>query len=582
MIRSALTSEVSRRAILAGSLGAAVLFAGPLRALAHAAPNPVFRHGVASGDPDATSVVLWTRLSSHDEAGPSPTEAIWELSDTPDFKIVTRKGTARTSASRDYTVKVLADGLTPGANIYYRFRVADVLSPVGRARTLPTGRLERLGIALVSCSNYAFGFFNAYDAIARDPSIDYVLHTGDYIYEYGGKDSWGEDVAQKLGRSHAPAHEIISIADYRERHAQYKTDAGARAMHAAHTLLACWDDHESANNPWTGGAQNHQPETEGAWPARRDASIQAYFEWMPVREPEWLENKGRSRMQFWRAYAFGDLAMLHTLETRHTARAEQIDYAQYASKITDAASAEAFKKDVIGAPGRRMLSTELERDLSAALATSVAAGQPWRIIASPMVIARLLVPDLVKLGALPDPRPALASAKTAADLAKLASNPEVSLAWRGLYNLPDYTDAWTGYPWARERLYELAAGVGARDLVFLSGDSHSFWANSLVDDALSPIGIEFGTAGVSSPGDFVESGFSPDKARELDEIYAKHIPEVRWTDNIHQGYVRMEFGRESGMATFIAVDTVLLPEYRTTVLRRFPFANVDGSLELKS
>jgi len=581
MIRRPWTSEVSRRALLAGSLGAAILFAGPIRTLARAAPDPVFRHGVASGDPDTSSVVLWTRLSPSEDAGAQPTEAVWELSESPDFHAVMRQGIARTSAARDFTVKVLADGLAPGAMVYYRFRVGDAISAVGRARTLPTGQVQRLGIALASCSNYAVGYFNAYDAIARDPAIDFVLHTGDYIYEYGGKDSWGQSIAEELGRVHAPAHEIVSLADYRERHAQYKTDAGARAMHANHTLLACWDDHESANNPWVGGAQNHQPDSEGHWRARRDASIQAYFEWMPVREPEWLAHKGRSRMQFWREYSFGDLAMLHTLETRHTARAEQIDYMPYATRITDAASAEAFKNDVIGASDRPMLSPELETDLATALKASVEAGQPWRIIASPMVIARLLVPDLVALGVLPDPRPVLASAKSPQELAALASKAEVSLAWRGMYNLPDYTDAWTGYPWARERLYDLAAKAGARDLVFLVGDSHSFWANSLVNDAREPVGIEFGTAGISSPGDFLESGFSPDKARELDAVYAEHIPEVRWTDNMHQGYVRVEFGRQEGVATFVSVDTVLQPEYRASLLRRFTFAPDNGSLSLR-
>ncbi len=199
---------------------------------------------------------------------------------------------------------------------------------------MPTGRLDRLGIALASCSNYAFGFFNAYDAIAKDPAIDFVLHTGDYIYEYG-QDSWGGEVSRLIGREHQPAHEIVSLADYRMRHAQYKSDSGSRAMHAAHSLLACWDDHESANNPWTDGAQNHQPETEGDWAQRRAASIQAYFEWMPVREPEWLEQKGRSRMQFWRGYSFGDLATLFTLETRHTARAKQIDYMEFAQSASE-------------------------------------------------------------------------------------------------------------------------------------------------------------------------------------------------------------------------------------------------------
>lgn len=568
-------AQVSRRALLAGIAGSAAFLAIP-SLLARPAPgNPTFRHGVASGDPDATSVVLWTRVGAE-----GAVEGTWELSRASDFAEVLKTGPFSTDAGRDHTVKVLAEGLEPGGIYYYRFRLGDALSPVGRARTLPQGRLDRLGIALASCSNYAFGYFNAYDAIARDAGVDFVLHTGDYIYEYGGKDGWGADVAHKIGRVQAPLHEIVTLADYRMRHAQYKTDAGSLAMHAVHTLLACWDDHESANNPWTGGADNHQPATEGDWSARCAASIQAYYEWMPVREPEWLEKKGRTQTQFWRQYSFGDLALLHTLETRHTARARQIDYLDHARTITDRASAEKFRKEVLGAPDRPILSAELEGDLETALSRSVAAGQPWRIIGCPMVIARVDVPDVVKLGIVPDPSAKLAAAKSKEELATLAADPAVALAWKGRYNLPDYTDAWGGYPWARERLYELSRRAGAGDLVFLSGDSHSFWANRLADQAGRPAGIEFGTAGISSPGDFVGSGFDDATARALDKAYADHIPEVAWTDNMHQGYVRIEFGRQQGFATFVSVDTVLSPQYRTMVVRRVPFARRGQEVQL--
>lgn len=569
-------STLTRRALLAGTAGTAAFLAMPISVKAQPVPaDATFRHGVASGDPDATSVVLWTRVSGMDKVA-----GTWELSVAADFAKVLRSGSFTTDADRDFTVKVLADGLAPGGHYFYRFRAGDAVSTIGRARTLPQGRLDRLGIALASCSNYAFGFFNAYDAIARDPGVDFVLHTGDYIYEYGGKDGWGAELSRKIGRVHDPLHEIVSLSDYRARHAQYKTDAGSRAMLANHTLLACWDDHESANNPWTGGAQNHQPETEGDWPSRRAASIRAYFEWMPVREPEWLAHKGRSRAQFWRAYDFGDLAMLHTLETRHTGRARQIEYADYADRIIDAASAGHFLKDVLGAPERPMLSVELEADLEAALSRSVKERQPWRIIGSPMVIARLDVPDVVGLGVLPDPRPRLAAAKSAEERAKLAADPAVAFAWKGLFNLPDYTDAWGGYPWARERLYALSRRAGAGDLVFLSGDSHSFWANRLSDSTGRPAGIEFGTAGITSPGDFVDSGFDDATARALDRAYTEHIPEVAWTDNMHQGYVRVEFGRDRGMATYVGVSTVLSLDYTAKILRQVPFERSGAGIRM--
>ncbi|TIX49844.1 alkaline phosphatase [Alteraurantiacibacter aquimixticola] len=555
---------VSRRATLAGMAGGAMLSALPLKA--HALPeNASFRHSVASGDPDHESVVIWTRITAE-----GPQEVRWQVARDLDFTDVLQQGTASTGPERDHTVKLLVAGLEPGATYYYRFILGDAVSPIGRARALPAGSLERLSIALVSCSNYAFGYFNAYDAIARDAEVDFVLHTGDYIYEYG-HDGWGDDVAQAIGRRHEPAHEIVSLADYRTRHAQYKTDYGSRAMHAAHTLLACWDDHESANNPWKGGAQNHQPDSEGDWEARRAASIQAYFEWMPVREPEWAGGPA-SRMQFWRSYSFGDLATLNTLETRHTARAEQIDYLEWSTRLTSPEEVARFKAEVLGEEGRAMLAPELEAELDASWRASIAAGQPWRLIGNPMPIAKTDVPDVVGLGIMPDPfaedAPFEGEALSAAQ----------ALGWKGKWNLPFYPDTWDGYPWAREKLYRLSREAGAGDLIFLTGDSHSFWANQLADDAGRPAGIELGTAGVSSPGDFVASGFGDALSRQLDTVFAQHVPEVVWTDNMHQGYVRLDLTREEGTASFITVDTVLTPQYRAAIGQRFTIRRENGAL----
>ncbi len=547
---------LTRRTTLAG------LSALPLLGAARAAPpasGAVFRHGVASGDPDATSIVLWTRITA---TGTVPVDC--ELARDASFRSIAWRGTASTGPDRDHTVKLVADGLEPGGRYFYRFKAAGEVSLTGRARTLPVGRVDRLGIAVASCSNYAFGYFNAYDAIARDPAVDYVLHTGDYIYEYGASE-WGADTARKIGRVHAPEHEIVSLADYRTRHAQYKTDAGSQAMLAAMPLLACWDDHESANNPWVGGAQNHQPDKEGDWAARRAASVQAYYEWMPVREPV----QGRTRMQFWRSYAFGDLATLSTLETRHTARALQVDYTPYHASIRSGADAEAMERDVLGAPNRPLISTEQEADLAAAWKQSKELGQPWRLIGNPMPIARTRVPDVVALGLIPDP----AGQTKALDAAK-------DLAWKGKWNLPFYPDTWDGYDWARERLYAQARAVGADDLVFLTGDSHSFWANQLFDGQGRAAGLELGTAGITSPGDFVESGFDKNTAARLDAAFADHNPEIVWTDNLHQGFVRLELGRTSGRATFVAVDTLTSTRYRTRAISQWQLARKEGVLGL--
>lgn len=567
-------ATLSRRALLAGmGGGAAWLWAAPL-ARASTGPgevsNPVFLHGVASGDPDATSVVLWTRVTA-----PADLAGEWEIAREPSFAEPLRRGTFQTGAERDHTVKVLAEGLEPGTRYYYRFHALGWTSPTGRTRTLPVGRLDRLGLALAACSNFAFGHFNAYDAIARDQAVDFVLHTGDYIYEYGGANGWGAQTARRIGRVHQPENETVTLDDYRQRHAQYKTDRGLQAMHRAHPLLACWDDHESANNPWTGGAQNHQPATEGDWNVRREASIRAYFEWMPVREP----SPGRSRMQFWRKYDFGDLAMLHTLETRHTARARQVDYAPHMSALLTPEGASAFRADVLGAPNRPILAAELEADLEAALSRSVHDGQAWRLIGNPMLIARTDVPDLAATGLLPDPMPALRAAPPG-ELARMVADPVTNLAWKGRFGLPASTDAWDGYPWARQRLYDLGRRAGAGDLVFLSGDSHSFWANALADDGGRPAGVELGTAGITSPGNAIASGFDRETAARIDAAYARHNREVLWTDDLHNGYVRLVLRRRDGTANFVAVNTVDVPDYAASTIREFRLVRRDGTIAL--
>lgn len=551
------TLKLTRRTTLAG-LSALTIASG-----ASSAPQAVsalFPHGIASGDPDATSIVLWTRIT----APASSIEIECELASDAGFRRIIWSGRCTTGPDCDFTVKVVADGLAPGGHYFYRFRALGETSPVGRTRTLPVGHLDRLGIALASCSNFAFGHFNAYDAIARDTAVDFVLHTGDYIYEYGA-DGWGGEAARKLGRVHQPAHEIVSLADYRTRHAQYKTDVGSQAMLAAKPLLACWDDHESANNPWVGGAQNHQPDKEGDWAARRAASIRAYFEWMPVREP----GVGRTRAQFWRNYAFGDLATLSTLETRHTARALQVDYTPYYTTITSRADAEAMERAAIGAPDRLLIAPEQEADLAAAWARSKELKQPWRLIGNPMPIARTRVPDVVALGLIPDP----ATQAKPLDAARL-------LAWKGKWNLPFYPDTWDGYEWARERFYTQARAVGADDLIFLTGDSHSFWANQLADAQGRSAGIELGTAGISSPGDFVDSGFDAATAGRLDTSLATHNPEILWTDNLHQGFVRLELTRTVGRATFIAVDNLATRKYRTVPISQWQMAHGSSGLEL--
>ena len=519
---------------------------------------PSFLHGVASGDPDQESVVIWTRMS-----GLTKSHSVsWQLALDSTFQRIISHGSETTNQYQDYTVKAVVAGLEPGKNYFYRFNCRGVTSPIGRTRTLPKGDIGSLGLALASCSNYAFGFFNGYDAIARDDAIDFVLHLGDYIYEYAAT-GWGAQTALTLNRAHNPINEIVSLQDYRERHAQYKADLDSQRMHAAKPLLLVWDDHESANNPWVGGAQNHQPIEEGRWTDRRDSAIRAYYEWMPIREPD----KGADRKAFWRSYQFGNLATLINLESRHTGRSEQIDYADHVYQITSKADAVAFQRDILGAPGRTMLSTDMESFLSRELERSKREGTAWRLIGNAIPMARTPVPNLAEMGITMPKEPGVVPGVSA------------DLVWKGKWGLPLYLDTWDGYPWAREQLYSLCAACGISDLLVLTGDSHSFWANTLTNGDGQNFGVEIGAAGVTSPGDFIEQGFDPSTAEQIDEAFATQIPDVRWTSNLYQGYVRLVITASGGTADYIAVSTVNTRQYRTSVVRQERIAREGQSLK---
>ena len=519
---------------------------------------PSFLHGVASGDPDQESVVIWTRMS-----GLTKSHSVsWQLALDSTFQRIISHGSETTNQYEDYTVKAVVAGLEPGKNYFYRFSCRGVTSPIGRTRTLPKGDIGSLGLALASCSNYAFGFFNGYDAIARDDTVDFVLHLGDYIYEYAAT-GWGAQTALALNRAHNPINEIVSLQDYRERHAQYKADPDSQRMHAAKPLLLVWDDHESANNPWVGGAQNHQPIEEGRWTDRRDSAIRAYYEWMPIREPD----KGADRKTFWRSYQFGNLATLINLESRHTGRSEQIDYADHVYQITSKADAVAFQRDILGAPGRTMLSTDMESFLSRELERSKREGTAWRLIGNAIPMARTPVPNLAEMGITMPKEPGVVPGVSA------------DLVWKGKWGLPLYLDTWDGYPWAREQLYSLCAACGISDLLVLTGDSHSFWANTLTNGDGQNFGVEIGAAGVTSPGDFIEQGFDPSTAEQIDEAFATQIPDVRWTSNLYQGYVRLVITASGGTADYIAVSTVNTRQYRTSVVRQERIAREGQSLK---
>ncbi|MCB1843146.1 MAG: alkaline phosphatase D family protein, partial [Halioglobus sp.] len=303
-----------------------------------------FLHGVASGDPLTDRVILWTRLTPR---GEGLVRVAWEVSTDESFSNIVASGSGTTSAEVDYTVKVDAEGLQPGSQYYYRFSSDDTVSPLGRTRTLPAGSAAAASFAVVSCSNYPAGFFNVYREVAQQ-ELDAVLHLGDYLYEYapGG---YASANAEAYGRVVQPPNELFSLADYRTRYAQYRTDEDLQAAHGRHPFITVWDDHEIANDAWRDGAENHDPATEGDYAARKMAAIQAWYEWQPVRPPTDVNEV------IYRRFQYADLLDLLMLDTRIIGRDEQFVYPDFVSGgMIDVAAARA----AFGDSNRSLLGEE--------------------------------------------------------------------------------------------------------------------------------------------------------------------------------------------------------------------------------
>lgn len=312
----------------------------------------VFLHGVASGDPLSDRVIIWSRVTPHDSS--EMIEVQWEISSDREFESILKYGKYTTSPDRDYTVKIDVDRLNPGTTYYYRFKALEQTSMVGRTKTASL-YADSLSFAVVSCSHYERGFFNAYGRIAEREDLDAVLHLGDYIYEYGAGSP-----ENTVGRFHEPDKEIITLQDYRTRYAQYRTDEDLIAVHANHPFITTWDDHEVANNSYKTGAQNHQ-EDEGSYEVRKAVARQVYYEWLPIREGDKL----------YREFSFGKLAEILMLDERLEGRSEQL------SSIED---------PMYQSPERSMLGkTQLEW-LKDNLSTSEAT---WKIIGNQVIFTDL-------------------------------------------------------------------------------------------------------------------------------------------------------------------------------------------------
>ncbi|WP_328668579.1 alkaline phosphatase D family protein [Streptomyces sp. NBC_00328] len=526
-----LNSRAPRRRTVVKAAAATAVLAAPLAAAlpARAAEAPAFLHGVASGDPLPDGILLWTRVTPDSQAIPGSglgpdTEVSWTVAKDKAFTTIVAKGSTIATAASDHTVKADIRGLQPATDYWFRFSAGGTDSPVARTRTTPAADASVAGLrfGVVSCANWEAGYFSAYRHLAARNDLDAWLHLGDYIYEYKS----GEyGTRGTVVRPHAPANEILTLADYRTRHGRYKTDPDLQALHHKAPVVAIWDDHEFADNSWSGGAVNHTEGAEGAWTDRQTAAKQAYFEWMPVRPA--IAGTTYRRLRF------GKLADLALLDLR-----------SFRSQQASTASGSVDDPD-------RTITGRAQLDwLKSGLKSS---DTTWRLVGNSVMISPFAVGSL--------------SADLLKPLAKLLGLPQEGIALN--------TDQWDGYTDDRRELLAHLRSNAIRNTVFLTGDIHMAWANDVPVDAgtypLSP----------SAATEFVVTSMTSDN---LDDIVK--VPEgvvsavaspviraanrhVHWVDTDRHGYGVLDITADRAQMDYYVLSDRTKPDATSSWARSY-------------
>ncbi|KAH6851054.1 PhoD-like phosphatase-domain-containing protein [Chaetomium sp. MPI-CAGE-AT-0009] len=513
-----------------------------------------FTHGVASGDPYADSVILWTRLAPTAEsvasdivpggvvpiydgsegAPPSTKAACVEFKIATDLALanVVDQGRAFTSSDVDYTVKFEASGLQPFTTYYYQFNVcdSDKVSPLGRTKTIPakTQKVDRnINLAVYSCSNYPEGYFNAYANPVHKDSVDYVLHLGDYIYEYKPDSSL-------KGRNPQPDREIYTLFDYRTRLGSYRTDPDLLASHAKFAWIPVWDDHEVANNAWRNGSSN----SDGAvFRARKQAAVRAYFEWMPLRQADMDDS-----LRIWRSFSLGTLLDLMMLDTRQYDR----DLTVLNGLAGIGGNSQEVEK-LVDLQNRTIMGFKQEAWFYDQLTQSSERGAAWRVVGNQVIFSRMT------LGLLGD--------------------------------TPFNRDQWDGYLANRDRVYQHLADGKINNTVMLSGDSHAAWVSDLAwlgkrdyDETTGEgaFGVELAGTAVSSSSPV---GALPKfLTNPLSQWLVSKNPELQWQDLYYRGYFEMSIGYEAIEAKFFGIPDVKVKSDDEILLAQFLINNGENKL----
>jgi len=484
--------------------------------------NPIlepFYHGVASGDPLSDAVIIWTRVT------PDSTAAIsvdWRVSSDTLMSDTIAQGTFVTDSSRDYTVKVDVQGLSSNTTYYYMFTANNKNSLIGRTKTAPTAaQANHLKFGVVSCSNFEAGFFNAYGRVGDYNDLDAVIHLGDYIYEYeaGG---YGDSALQASNlRSHDTV-ETVNLDQYRARYSLYRLDEDLRRAHQQHPFINIWDDHESANDAYENGAENHDP-SEGSWQNRKSTAKKAFFEWIPIRD--------NSADTIYRTLSYGNLVDLIMLDTRLEGRDSQIN---------DVTNPNLY------APNRTMLGSNQRNWFLNALNNSTA---KWKIVGNQVIFSEFHV----GWAAMP---PA-----TAAQTESI------------------FLDIWDGYPAERLTIINYLESNNIDNVVFLTGDFHSTFAFDVADSVTNPTAfyaptpnydpstgsgsaaVEFATPSVTSAN--FDENLDPASSAGIEFQINRPLPSttanipnphLKYVDLDQHGYYILDIKDDSTQANYYFVD----------------------------
>ena len=487
-----------------------------------------FNHGVASGDPTQSNIIIWTKITKNTNL---KIDVDWQISNKKDFSNVISNGKTKSHSYNNFTVKI--DAKIPlkynAESLYYRFFVNNNFSPVGTTKTLPISNPDKFNLAFCSCSNYPAGFFNAYREIALDDDIDLVLHLGDYLYEYGA-DGYATEDAKKLNRVVDPISEIVSLDDYRRRHALYKSDKDLQLLHSQKPMIPVWDDHEFANDSWKNGAENHSYD-EGYFATRKANALKAYYEWMPIRE-------SNSKLKIWRKFEIGTLFQLFMLDTRSIYRDKQLNLDNYFKNTTF--NKKQYIKDL--QKKRNLVGTEQFKWLDKNINNNF----KWSVIGQQILLSPTVLPKI---------------------FSKLDKNLFPNFLHKylkiGGMDIPYNTDSWDGYPRERNKLLKILSK--SQSSIVLTGDTHNSWISNLYND-MNFIGVEIAAPSITSPNsvDIFKS-----KTEDIDKDFIKYNKNLKWTNGSGKGFVKLTIESNQIEVKFIYVNTVKSRDYKLSDTNSF-------------